>query len=150
MSHWFCLWFYYSNLFLSCFSFPLSFPLSSPLWNTSVLYLVFSFSLFSFMISAFSILFPCSPSSPLSSPFHSKIMIMIVVTIISSCLLIVLQEHAVLSVSDHRWLPKSHQPGGWIVGSQWGRWESVGGTQQAVQNHSTANTSDNEMSNIGN
>ena len=38
-----------------------------------------------------------------------------ITTVINSCLLIVLQEHEVLSVSDHRWFPKSCQAGGRIV-----------------------------------
>lgn len=73
---------------------------------------------------------------------------MIVITIISSCLLISLQEHGVLSIRDHGWLPKSRS----LVAELLGHGEaggSVGGTQQAAQNRSTANPSDNEMSNAG-
>lgn len=73
---------------------------------------------------------------------------MIVITVISGCLLISLQEHGVLSIRDHRWLPK---PGSLVT--EWlGHGEaggSVGGTQQASQNCSTVNPSDNEMSNAG-
>lgn len=57
---------------------------------------------------------PFSSSSPPPSWLHSKIMIMIKITttVINSCLLTVLQEHKVLSISDHWWLLKSRQPGG--------------------------------------
>jgi hypothetical protein len=58
------------------------------------------------------------------------LMIIISTTVRSSCLLIVLEEHRFLPINDHRWLPKSCQPGGWIVEPQGGRWESLGGTQQ--------------------
>ena len=136
----------------TCF-FPISFSLLLSLSLLLSVLLCRCFSLlsgiflaiFSLVASASSILTPFTPSSP----FHSKIMMIMITTIISSCLLIVLQEHGVLSISDHRWLPKPSQPGGWIVGSQWGRRESVGGTQKAAQNHSTANPSDNEMPNTG-
>ena len=116
MSNWFCLWFSPSNLFPISFNLILGFsvPFYSPLISASSLELLFSSSLFSYVTSTIVILSPFSSSSPPPSWLHSKIMIMIKITttVINSCLLTVLQEHKVLSVSDHGWLLKSRQPGG--------------------------------------
>ena len=118
MSNWLCLWSCPANLFLShqfrSHSWFFSFPFYSPLISASSLELLSSSALLPCVMSTIVILSPLSSSSPPPSWLHSKIMIMIKIatTVINSCLLTVLQEHKVLSVSDHWWLLKSRQPGG--------------------------------------
>lgn len=53
-----------------------------------------------------------------------------------------------LSTRDHGWLPKSRSLVAELLGHG-AAGGGVGGTQQAAQSRSTANPSDNEMSNAG-